>query len=131
MICWQMGKTFRKAKTSLGEFKLTTPKNPLIKRLQVWEILPLWPIPKYQPIVEHSLQYPIGLDLVVAFVHLMHKSLICDWLLCIDSSTWLTSTTWMIVVGCKVLHFIEDKDYEAPSYKTLWCTNAVVSHREN
>ena len=25
-----MGKKFRKAKTSLGEFKVTTPKNPLI-----------------------------------------------------------------------------------------------------
>ena len=25
-----MGKTFRKAKTPRGEFKVTTPKNPLI-----------------------------------------------------------------------------------------------------
>ena len=30
MICWQMGKTSRKAKTPLSEFKVTTPKNPLI-----------------------------------------------------------------------------------------------------
>ena len=37
VICWQMGKIFRKAKISLGEFKVTTPKNPLInnKQLQV------------------------------------------------------------------------------------------------
>ena len=30
MICWQKGKTFRKAKTPSSEFKVTTPKNPLI-----------------------------------------------------------------------------------------------------
>ena len=30
MICWQIGKTFCKAKTLLSEFKVTTPKNPLI-----------------------------------------------------------------------------------------------------
>ena len=30
MICWQMGKTFRKTKIPPGEFKVTTPKNPLI-----------------------------------------------------------------------------------------------------
>ena len=36
MICLQMGKT-TKANTPLGDFKVTTPKNPLInnKRLQV------------------------------------------------------------------------------------------------
>ena len=30
VICWQMGKTFHKAKTPPGEFKVTTPKNPQI-----------------------------------------------------------------------------------------------------
>ena len=30
MICWQIGKTFCKAKTLMSEFKVTTPKNPLI-----------------------------------------------------------------------------------------------------
>ena len=36
VICLQMGKT-TKANTPLGDFKVTTPKNPLInnKRLQV------------------------------------------------------------------------------------------------
>ena len=34
--------------------------------------------PKYQLIVEPSLQYPIRLDLVVVFFTLMHKSPICD-----------------------------------------------------
>ena len=36
----------------------------------------------------------------------------------------------MIVVGCKVLHFINDKDQEVLGYKTLWYTNVVASYRE-
>ena len=35
VICWQMGKTFRKAKTPPSEFKVTTPKNPLINNQAV------------------------------------------------------------------------------------------------
>ena len=31
MICLRMGKTF-KAKTPLGDFKVTTPKNPLLSQ---------------------------------------------------------------------------------------------------
>ena len=41
---------------------------------------------------------------------------------------WLTPVTWMIVVGYKVLHFINDEDQEAFGYKTLRRTNAVASH---
>ena len=46
-----------------------------------------------------------------------------------DPSTWLTPATWMIVVGCKVFHFINDEDQEALGYKTLSRTSAVASHR--
>ena len=35
----------------------------------------------------------------------------------------------MIVVGCKVLYFINDKDQEALGYKTLRRTNTIASHR--
>ena len=35
----------------------------------------------------------------------------------------------MIVIGYKVLHFINDEDQEALGYKTLWHTNTVASHR--
>ena len=34
-------------------------------------------------------------------------------------------------VGCKVLHFINNEDQEALSYKTLRHKNAVASFREN
>ena len=72
----------RKAKTPPSDFKATTPKNPLINNEAVASIRNLtnypWPIPKYQHTVEPLLQYPIGLDLVVAFFHLIHKPPICD-----------------------------------------------------
>ena len=35
MICWQMEKTFRKTKILPSEFKVTTPKNPLINNQAV------------------------------------------------------------------------------------------------
>ena len=35
----------------------------------------------------------------------------------------------MIIVGCKILHFINDENYEALGYKILRCTNAIASHR--
>ena len=36
----------------------------------------------------------------------------------------------MVVIGCKVLHFINNEDQEVLGYKTLWHINAVASHRE-
>ena len=38
MICWQMGKTFHKTKTPPVEFKVTTPKDPLINNQVVTNI---------------------------------------------------------------------------------------------
>ena len=65
------GENLASKKTPLDDFKVTTSKNPLINNQVVTSIRNLinypWPIQKYQPIVEPSLQYPIGLDLVVAF----------------------------------------------------------------
>ena len=72
-----MGKTSHKAKTPPGEFKVTTPKNPLINNQAVTSIKNLtnypWRFLKYQPTVEPSFQYPIGLNLVVVFFSFMHK----------------------------------------------------------
>jgi len=53
------------------------------------------------------------------------------WLtLCTDPTTWLTLASWMIVVGCKVLHFINNEVQETLGYKTLWCSNTVAFHRK-
>ena len=69
VIYLRIGKT-TKAKTPPDDFKVTTPKNPLINNQAIISKRNLtnypWPIPNYQPTVESSLQYPIELDLVVA-----------------------------------------------------------------
>ena len=53
-----------RGKTHLGEFKVTAPKNPLLSITSGYKYKEsyqsLWPIPKYQPIVEPLPQYPIG-----------------------------------------------------------------------
>ena len=54
-------------KTLPGDFKVTTPKNPLLSITSGYKYKEsyqtLWPILKYQLIVEPLLQYPIGLVL--------------------------------------------------------------------
>ena len=58
MIFLQMEKT-TKVKTPPGDFKVTTPKNPLINNQAITSKMNLtnyhWPIPNYQPIVKSSL----------------------------------------------------------------------------
>ena len=75
-----MRKTSRKAKTPSGDFnhsqESANQQSGGYKYKEFYQ-LPL-PIPKYQPTVEPLLQYPIKLDLVVAFFPLMHKSPICE-----------------------------------------------------
>ena len=60
------GENYR-GKTPLGEFKVTTPENPLLSITSSYKseesYQTLWPIPKYQPTVEPLSQYPIGLVL--------------------------------------------------------------------
>ena len=66
IICLRMGKT-TKAKPHRGDFKVTTPKNPLLSITSGYKYKEsnqtLWPIPKYQPTVKPLPQYPIGLIL--------------------------------------------------------------------
>ena len=54
-------------KTPLGDFKVTTPKNPLLSTTSGYKYKEsyqtLWPILKYRPIVEPIPQYPVGLIL--------------------------------------------------------------------
>ena len=61
-----MGKT-SKAKTPLSDFQVTITKNILLSITSSYKYKEsyqtLWPIPKYQPIVEPLLQCPIGLVL--------------------------------------------------------------------
>ena len=54
-------------KTPLGEFKVTTPDNPLLSITSGYKYeesyQTLWPIPKYELTVESLPQYLIGLVL--------------------------------------------------------------------
>ena len=54
-------------KTLLGDFQVTTPKNPLLSITSGYKYeesyQTLWPIPKYQHTVEPLSQYLIGLVL--------------------------------------------------------------------
>ena len=54
-------------KTLLGDFKVTTPENPLLSITSGYKYKEsdqtLWPISKYQLTVEPLPQYPIGLVL--------------------------------------------------------------------
>ena len=81
MICLRMGKVTR-TKTPPSDFKLTTLKNPLINNQAITSKRNLtnylWPIPNYQPTVESSLQYPIGLDLVVTLFPLNARNPVYD-----------------------------------------------------
>ena len=47
-----------------------------------------------------------------------------------DPSMWLTLAIWMIVVGYKILYFINNDDQEALDYKTQRWTNVIASYRE-
>ena len=64
-------------KTSSGDCKITTPKNPLLsiicnyKYKKSYETL--WPIPKYQPTIKPLPQYLIGLILQRQFFRSTHE----------------------------------------------------------
>ena len=81
VICLQIGKT-TKGKTPPSDFKVTTPKNPLINNQAITSKRNLinypWPIPNYQPTIEFSLQYLIELDLVMALFPFNARILIRD-----------------------------------------------------
>ena len=81
VIYLRMEKTI-KAKTSPGDFKVTTSKNPLINNQVITIKRNLtnypWLIPNFQPTVKSSLQYPIGLNLVMTLFSFNARILVRD-----------------------------------------------------
>ena len=65
-------------KISSGEYKVTTPENPLLSITNGYKYKEsyqtLWPIPKYQHTVEPLPQYPIGLVVEWQSLRSMHES---------------------------------------------------------
>ena len=134
MICWQIEKTFCKAKISPGEFKITISKNPLINNQVTTSIRNFTTTLAYPKIPTYSW----------TFTSIPNWTWSCSSFLSFDaqiSNLWLTplhgsryvtnSSNLNDCVGCKVLHFVNNKDQKALCYKILWRTNTVTSRREN
>ena len=118
MICLRMGKT-NMAKTPLGDFKVTTSKNPLLSQQMVtskgitvsYTNLQLNPYPNTQ------------LDLFCSDNLSFWCTAPSTWLTnCVDPNTWLQSSTkedcWL--QSSSVYHTM--KIEKLLNYKTLWCT---------
>ena len=119
-------------KTSLSDFKVITPKNPLINDQVVTSIRNLTTTLAYPKIPTYSWTFALIPNWTWSCSsHLSFDAQISNmWLtLCTDSNTWLNPATWLIVVSCKILYFINNEDYEALDYKILRRKNAVASHR--
>ena len=91
-------------KTPLGDFKVTTPKNPLINNQAITSIRNLTTILAYPKIPTYSWTFAsipswtwscgslLSLDAQISNL----------WLtLCIDPSMWLTRATWMMLLATK------------------------------
>ena len=114
MVCWQMGKTSRKTKTPLGEFKVTTPKNPLIKNQAVRSMRNLIITLAYSKILTYSWTFASIPSWTWSYSKFLCFTLISNlWLILLHGSQYvLTPATWLIIDGCKALHFIND-EYQA------------------
>ena len=128
MICWRIPS--HKAKTPPGEFKVTTPKNLLINNQAVTSMRNLTTTLTYSKIPTYNWTFTLIPNWIWFCSRLLCFAQISNWWqLCMNSSIWLTPATWLIVVGCKALHFINDEDQEPLGYKTLRCTNTIASHK--
>ena len=104
MICWRMGKTSRKEKTPLDDFKVTTPKNLLINNQAVTSIKSFTITLAYPKISTYSWT----ITLIPNWTWSCSSLLFLDaqisnlWLtLCMDPSMWLTPATWMMLLAVK------------------------------
>ena len=93
-----------------NEFKFITPKNPLINNQAITSMRNL----------TTTLAYPNIPTYHWTFAWMPNWSWYCSSLLSFVakiSNLWLTTKTWMIVVGRKIFHFINNEDQEALNYK--------------
>ena len=133
MICWQTGKTFRKAKTPPGEFKVTTLKNSLINNQVVTNMRNLTTTLTYPKIPTYNRTFaPISNWTWSCSSLLSFGAQIFNlWLTPLHGSQYVTNSNNLNDCCClQILHFINDKDQGALDYKTLWHTNIVASYRE-
>ena len=115
------------AKTSQGDFQVTTPETPLLSQQAVTSK----GIPSTLPTYSWTLTSIPNWTCPVVTVLPFYAQLPSTWLTnCVDPSTRLQSPTKK-VVGCKVLQFIHTmKIKKMLGHKTLQCTYTVTSSRE-
>ena len=115
------------AKTSLGDFQVTTLETPLLTQQAVANK----GIPSTLLTYSWSLTPIPNWTCSVVIVLLFDPQLLSTWLTnCADPSMWLQSPTKKIV-GCKVLWFIHTmKIKKMLGHKTLRCTYTATSSRE-
>ena len=122
-----MGKT-SKAKTPLGEFKVTTPENPLLSKQAVTSKGILVPYTNLQLNPYPNTQLDLFCNDNLSFQCTAPSTWLTNW--STDSSTWLTHQLKKDV-GCKVLQFIHMmKIIMLLGHKILQHTNAAASLRE-
>ena len=105
VICWQMGKTSRKGKTPLGDFKVTTPKNLLINNQVVTSIKNLTTTLAYPKILTYSWTFALIPNWTWSCSSLLFLDVKISnlWLiLCTDPRTWQTPATWMMLLAIKL-----------------------------
>ena len=135
-----MRKIFCKAKILPSEFKVTTPKNLLINN-QVVISMNLTTILAYPKILTYSWTFTPILNWTwsCSSIFSFEAQTSNMWLtFCTNPSTWLILVTWIIFVGCKVIHFINDKDTACVSVKTFFfffslcvCFYSLIKHWEH
>ena len=126
VICLRMEKNLT-AKTSSGDFQVTTPKTPLLSQQAVTSK----GIPSTLLTYSWTLTPILNWACSVVTVPLSDARLPSTWLTnCTDSSTRLQSLAKKIV-GCKVLQFIHTmKIKKMLGHKTLRCKYITTSSRE-
>ena len=125
MICLQMGKTYM-AKTTPGDFMITTPENPLLSKQVVISKGILVPYTNLQVNPYPNTQ----LDLFCSDNLSFQCTAPSTWLTnCADPSTRLDHQLEKDV-GCKILQFIQTMMImKLLGHKTLQCTNIAASSR--
>ena len=126
MICLRIGKTY-KAKTPLGDFKVTTPENPLLSKQTVTNKGISVPYTNLQLNLYPNTQLDLFCSNNLSF--LMHSSQYATNQLC--RSQYVTSSpTWeeCWLQSSSVHPMMKIK--KLIGYKTLRCTNIATSSRE-
>ena len=124
VICLRIGKTYT-AKTPPGEFKVTTPENPLLSQQAVTSKGILVPYTNLQLNPYSNIQLDLFYSDNLSFS--MHGSqyvtiariLVCDLII---------NLRRMLVA--KFFSSSHNEYYEVLGHKTLWCTNITTSLRE-